>query len=56
MPRAERMAEARKLGLDDLNPTRPASSIDSPEVLLRRAMSLSPARRIAFCREHGLIK
>ncbi len=55
MGRAERMSEARRIGLDDLSTPREASSIEDTDVLLRRAMSLSPARRIAFARQHGLL-
>ncbi|SDY65066.1 hypothetical protein [Citreimonas salinaria] len=55
LPRHERMATARRLGVDDLNKKLDPTSVSDRNLLLKQCLSLSPQQRINFARRHGLM-
>jgi len=54
LPRFQRMARARDLGMTGAEPVTPPSSVADEATLLRRLLTLSPAERLAKARAWGL--
>lgn len=54
LPRFQRMARARELGMTGAEPTPAPSSVADEATLMRRLLTLSPAERLAKARAWGL--